>query len=254
MTPDPDEESALWVQMGSADLAPALRQRARDRLVEVHFGLVEMAARRYRDRGEPLDDLVQVGSIGLLKAIDRFDPSRGLQFSTFAVPTILGEIKRHFRDQTWSLRVPRRLRELSVQLRPAREALHQELGREPTAAELADAMGVDQDEILQALESARAYASLSLETPRDISGQGSLADTLGEDDRDIAMMLTRESLRPALDALDPRERQIIVMRFFGHRTQSQIGEALGISQVQVSRLLTKTLEQLRRELTESVGS
>lgn len=251
MTLDPTEESELWVQLHSTDIDPELRQRARDRLVEAHFGLVEMAARRYRDRGEPLDDLIQVGSIGLLKALDRFEPSRGLQFSTFAVPTILGEIKRHFRDQGWSVRVPRRYRELSVQLRPAREALHQKLGREPTAAELADAMGIDQDDVLGALESARAYSSLSLETPRDVSGEGSLADTLGEDDRDIALMLTRESLRPALDALDTRSRQIIVMRFFGHRTQSQIGEALGISQVQVSRLLTRTLRELRQAMAEA---
>lgn len=245
MTLDPADEAALFALASSAAADEEARMAARTALVDAHFGLVEMAARRYYDRGEPFEDLVQVGSIGLLKAIERFDPERGVQFSTFAVPTIIGEIKRHFRDQGWSVRVPRRLRELVIRLRPTREELHQRLGREPTAAELAEAMGVPQDDVLEALESAQAYAALSLETPRDSDGSGSLADTIGEDDREMAMVLTREALRPALDALEPRQRQIIAMRFFGQRTQAEIGAALGISQVQVSRILTRTLAELR---------
>lgn len=248
MALDPAEEAALFVVASSPDADETARMAARTSLVDAHFGLVEMAARRYYDRGEPIDDLIQVGSIGLLKAIERFDPERGVQFSTFAVPTIIGEIKRHFRDQGWSVRVPRRLRELVIRLRPTREELRQRLGWEPSAAELAAAMGVPEDDVLEALESAQAYAALSLETPRDSDGSGSLADTIGEDDRDIALVLTREALRPALDALEPRQRQIIVMRFFGQRTQAEIGAALGISQVQVSRILTRTLSELREQM------
>lgn len=248
MALDPTEEAALFRVVGASDSDESARLAARTTLVDAHFGLVEMAARRYYDRGEPIEDLIQVGSIGLLKAIERFDPERGVQFSTFAVPTIIGEIKRHFRDQGWSVRVPRRLRELVIRLRPTREELRQQLGREPNAAELAEAMGVPEDDVLEALESAQAYAALSLETPRDSEGSGSLADTIGEDDREMALVLTREALRPALDALEPRQRQIIVMRFFGQRTQSEIGEALGISQVQVSRILTRTLSQLRAQM------
>jgi RNA polymerase sigma-B factor len=239
----------LLLTANSAEVADHAREQARTTIVELHIGLVEMAARRYSDRGEPFDDLMQVGSIGLLKAIERFDPERGTQFSTYAVPTIIGEIKRHFRDRGWSVTVPRRLRELSVRLRPARSELHQKLGREPTTAELAEHLSVDPEEVLEALESAQAYSSLSLETPRDSDG-GQLLDTLGRDDRDLSIVIARETLRPALEALEPRQRQIVVMRFFGGRTQSQIGEALGISQVQVSRILSKTLEQLRLELAD----
>jgi RNA polymerase sigma-B factor len=226
-----------------------IRELARGEVVQSHLGLVEMAARRYSDRGEPYDDLLQVGSIGLLKAIERFDASRGYQFSTYAVPTIIGEIKRHFRDRGWSVSVPRRLRELSVRLKPARSELHQELGREPTAAELAERLGVDSEDILEALESTAAYSSVSFDTPRDDNG-GQLLDTLGHDDRELATVIARESLRPALEALEPRQRQVIVMRFYGGRTQAQIGDALGISQVQVSRILTRTLTQLRAQLAD----
>lgn len=245
---DPADEAALVAVLHSPDADETARMAARSALVDAHFGLVEMAARRYSDRGEPFEDLVQVGSIGLLKALDRYDPDRGVQFSTFAVPTIIGEIKRHFRDQGWSVRVPRRLRELVIRLRPTREELRQQLSREPNARELAEAMGVPEDDVLEALESAQAYAAMSLETPRDADGSGSLADTIGEDDHDIALVLTREALRPALEALQPRQRQIVVMRFFGQRTQSEIGQALGISQVQVSRILTRTLKELRDQI------
>lgn len=239
----------LLLTANNGELPDDHREQARGEIVELHIGLVEMAARRYSDRGEPFDDLVQVGSIGLLKAIERFDPERGTQFSTYAVPTIIGEIKRHFRDRGWSVTVPRRLRELTVRLRPARSELHQQLGREPTTAELAAHLSVDPEEVLEAIESAQAYSSLSLETPRDSDG-GQLLDTLGKDDRDISMVIARETLRPALEALEPRDRQIIVMRFFGGRTQAQIGEALGISQVQVSRILSRTLERLRDQMAD----
>ena len=226
---------------------PAAVARAREELVRMHLPLVRHIARRFADRGEPIEDLVQVGSIGLLKSIDRFDPGRGVGLSSYATPTIVGEIKRHFRDRGWSVKVPRRLQELGLAVRRTNERLAGELGRSPTTAEIAAAMEVSADDVLEAMTSAQAYSTSSLDT--SVSGdEQNLASTLGADDVELALVVDREALRPALEGLEPRQRQILVMRFFGHRTQSEIAEQLGISQVHVSRLLKRTLAQLRDEM------
>lgn len=227
------------------------RAALRDELVTAHLPLVHAMARRFRDRGEPLDDLVQVGTIGLIKAVDRFDPDRGVEFSTYAAPTIIGEIKRHFRDKGWAIRVPRRLQELRMRIGTGSAELSQALGRSPTVHELAEHLGVSDDDVLEGIESAQAYATLSLDAgPDDGDGApGSISDTLGFDDEALEGVEYRESLRPLLAALPDRERRIVMLRFFGNMTQSQIAEEMGISQMHVSRLLARSLAQLRAGMT-----
>ena len=224
-------------------------RQVRDQLVEMHLPLVEYLARRFRNRGEPLDDLVQVATIGLIKSIDRFDLERGVEFSTYATPTIVGEIKRHFRDKGWAIRVPRRLQEMKLSLTKATAELSQRNGRAPTVAELAAHLEISEDEVLEGLESANAYAAVSLDAP-DIADDESTAvsDTLGEVDDALEGVVYRESLKPLLERLPPREKTILMLRFFGNMTQSQIAADLGISQMHVSRLLARTLAQLREDL------
>lgn len=225
------------------------RTAIRDKLVEMHLPLVEHLARRFRNRGEPLDDLVQVATIGLIKSVDRFDPTRGVEFSTYATPTIVGEIKRHFRDKGWAIRVPRRLQELRLSLTSATAELSQRLGRAPTVQELADQLHLSEEEVLEGLESANAYSTLSLDVPEQGEQDSPIvADSLGADDEDLEGVEYRESLKPALAKLPPREKKILMLRFFGNMTQSQIADEIGISQMHVSRLLAKTLAQLRKEL------
>src|SRR5215207_443942 len=225
------------------------RQRVRDQLVEMHLPLVEYLARRFAGRGEPLDDLVQVGTIGLIKAVDRFDTERGVEFSTYATPTVVGEIKRHFRDKGWTVRVPRRLQELRASLSSATSDLTQTMGRSPTVAELAGHLKIGEEEVLEGLESANAYTAVSIEAS-DGEGGMSVADTLGGDDLSLEGVEYRESIKPLLDSLPPRERRILMLRFFGNLTQSQIAAELGISQMHVSRLLARTLAQLRERLMQ----
>ena len=226
------------------------RAEVRAELVALHLPLVEHLARRFRNRGEPLDDLVQVGTIGLIKAVDRFDLERGVEFSTFATPTIVGEIKRWFRDKGWSIRVPRRLQELRLALVAATGDLSQELGRAPTVAELAQRLSVDEDEVLEGLESANAYSTLSLDAPDGGTWDGhGPGDLLGCDDEALATIEFRESLRPLLATLAPRERRIVMLRFFRQMTQTQIAADLGMSQMHVSRLLARSLATLRDGLT-----
>jgi len=228
-----------------------LRQTAdpdiRAKLIESHLGLVEYLARRFAGRGEPLEDLVQVATIGLIKAVDRFDPDRAVEFSTYATPTIVGELKRHFRDKGWAVRVPRRLQELNLQLGEITGKLSQELGRAPTVTEMAQAAGTTEDEVLEGLESAHAYTLTSLDAP---SGDDDLAlrDQIGSEDETIELLEYRTSLTPLLDELPPRERTMLYLRFFKGMTQSEIAEKLGISQMHVSRLLAKTLASLREGL------
>jgi RNA polymerase sigma-B factor len=234
-------------------LPPGDPERAplRDELVRLNLPLVEHLARRFCNRGEPLDDLTQVGTIGLLKAVDRFEPQRGVEFSTYATPTIVGEIKRHFRDRGWSIRVPRRLQEMRLELVSATADLTQHLGRSPTVAELAQRLKVDQDTILEGLESANAYSTLSLDAPDtrdDISA--TMAEALGIDDDALGHVEDRESLKPLLAGLDPRDRKILLLRFFHGMTQSQIAIEMGMSQMHVSRLLSRTLVRLREGLLE----
>jgi RNA polymerase sigma-B factor len=222
---------------------------ARDGLVALHMPLVEHLARRFRNRGEPYDDLVQVATIGLIKAVDRFDAERGVEFSTYATPTILGEIKRYFRDKGWAIRVPRRLQELRLSLTAATADLTQELGRAPTVAELSDRLGLSSELVIEGLESANAYNTLSLDAPDAADADSStVLDALGADDEALESVEYRESLKPLLARLETREKRILTLRFFRGMTQSQIADEIGISQMHVSRLLARTLTELRAGL------
>ncbi|MFD3666141.1 RNA polymerase sigma factor SigF [Streptomyces sp. NPDC058659] len=234
---------------GAATDSPE-RTYVRDTLIELNLPLVRYAAARFRSRNEPMEDIVQVGTIGLIKAIDRFDCERGVEFPTFAMPTVVGEIKRFFRDTSWSVRVPRRLQELRLALTKASDELAQKLDRSPTVPELAAVLGVSEEDVVDGLAVGNAYTASSLDSPspEDDGGEGSLADRLGYEDTALEGVEYRESLKPLLAKLPPRERQIIMLRFFANMTQSQIGEEVGISQMHVSRLLTRTLAQLREGL------
>jgi RNA polymerase sigma-B factor len=228
------------------------RLAARDELITMHLPLASFIARRFRDRGESIEDLTQVATIGLLKAVDRFQPDRGVEFATFATPTMVGEIKRYFRDKGWAVRVPRRLQELRLSIARATAELSQTGGRSPTVAELAEHLGVTEDEVLEGLESSQAYTTLSLDaTAADGTDEGAaLADTLGEEDASLRAVEARETLSPALASLPPRERRIIEMRFFQNMTQAQIAQQVGVSQMHVSRLLAKSLAQMRNALSD----
>jgi RNA polymerase sigma-B factor len=218
----------------------------REALAKLHLPLVEYLARRFKDRGEPLDDLVQVGSVGLLKAIDRFELERGVEFSTYATPTIVGELKRYFRDKGWAVRVPRRLQELSLRMNKLVAQLTQDLGRAPTVPELAKAAEVSEEEVLEALESGQAYSTTSLDAPTGENEDTPMRlDRIGEEDIALENLEYFASLAPLIEQLPERERQILYLRFFKGMTQSKIAEHVGISQMHVSRLLTRILEFLR---------
>ena len=255
-TRDRTRERALIALLAELPEDDPRHASARDELVTMHLPLAAFLARRFRDRGESLDDLTQVATIGLIKAVDRFDPERGVEFSTFATPTIVGEIKRHFRDKGWAIRVPRRLQELRISIGRATAELSQSTGRSPTVAELAAHLDVSDEEILEGLESAQAYATLSLDASSSEGaeeGGSSLADTLGEDDPGLGEVETRETLHPLVATLPAREQRIIHMRFYENMTQAQIAEQIGVSQMHVSRLLAKSLAQLRTGLVEPTG-
>lgn len=223
---------------------------AREKLVMSHLNLVRFIANKFKNRGEPIDDLIQVGYLGLLKAIDRFDPSRGLEFTTFATPTIMGEIKRHFRDKGWSVRVPRRLQELSAKVNQATDTLTSQLQRSPTIAEIADYLDATVDEVLEAMESSSAYSSVSLEASSgaDDDDTPSVIDRYATEDSDLAFTDDRIIIEEALANFSPRERDVIEMRFLKGMTQIEIAEKLGISQVQVSRLLRRTLKKIQDKI------
>ncbi len=239
----------LFAALRDGSASDSSRDGAREGLVHLHLPLVEHCARRFRNRGEPFEDLVQVGTIGLLKSIDRFDLERGVEFSTYATPTIIGEIKRYFRDKGWAIRVPRRLQELRMQIGATSAELTQSLGRSPTPRELAEKLDCSVEDILEGIESSNAYSTLSLDASDDSdSGAASMLDALGVDDENLAQVEVRESLKPLLDKLEPREKKILLLRFFKNMTQSQIAEEIGVSQMHVSRLLNRTLEQLRESL------
>jgi RNA polymerase sigma-B factor len=234
-----------------AALAPDDPRRAALR-AEAITGYLPMAAylaRRYRNRGEPLDDLVQVATVGLIKAIDGYEPGRGTTFASYAVPTMVGEIKRHFRDKGWGVRVPRRLQELCIAITNATGPLTQQLGRVPTVADLARHLDVSEEDVIDGLESGHAYNTLSLDAPMLTDEPGTtLVDVLGTTDPEMAAVERREALRPVIALLPERQQRIIAMRFFGNMTQSQIAEAMGISQMHVSRLLAHALKVLREAL------
>ncbi|MER5783225.1 RNA polymerase sigma factor SigF [Streptomyces mobaraensis] len=221
----------------------------RNTLVELNLALVRFAASRFRTRSEPMEDIVQVGTIGLIKAIDRFELSRGVEFPTFAMPTIIGEIKRFFRDTSWSVRVPRRLQELRLTLAKAGDELAQRLDRSPTVAELARHLGISEDEVVEGMGASNAYTASSLDAPsEDDDHEGTLSARIGYEDHDLEGVEYVESLKPLIAELPPRDRKILSLRFVGNMTQSEIGEELGISQMHVSRLLSRTLVRLRRGL------
>ncbi|WP_328430533.1 RNA polymerase sigma factor SigF [Streptomyces sp. NBC_00443] len=222
----------------------------RNTLVELNLALVKFAASRFRSRSEPMEDIIQVGTIGLIKAIDRFELSRGVEFPTFAMPTIIGEIKRFFRDTSWSVRVPRRLQELRLDLAKAGDELAQKLDRAPTVAELAERLGLTNDEVVEGMAASNAYTASSLDAqPEEDDAEGALADRIGYEDHGIEGIEYVESLKPLIAELPPRDRKILSLRFVAGMTQSEIGEELGISQMHVSRLLSRTLIRLRKGLT-----
>ncbi|WP_436990815.1 RNA polymerase sigma factor SigF [Streptomyces sp. enrichment culture] len=222
----------------------------RNTLVELNLALVKFAASRFRTRSEPMEDIIQVGTIGLIKAIDRFELSREVEFPTFAMPTIIGEIKRFFRDTSWSVRVPRRLQELRLELAKAGDELAQELDRSPTVAELADRLGISKDEVVEGMAASNAYTASSLDAqPEEDDTEGALADRIGYEDHGLEGIEYIESLKPLIASLPARDRKILSLRFVAGLTQSQIGEELNISQMHVSRLLSRTLTKLRKGLT-----
>jgi RNA polymerase sigma-B factor len=247
------ENARLFAVFRDPEEPEAAKLAARDGLVTLHLPLVEHCARRFRNRGEPLEDLVQVGTIGLIKSIDRFDLARGVEFSTYATPTIIGEIKRHFRDKGWAIRVPRRLQELRMQIGSTTAELTQTLGRSPTPRELAEAIGCSVEEIVEGIESSNAYSTLSLDATDD-NGEDSgvsMLEMMGLDDEQIEHVEIRESIKPLLESLPAREKRILLLRFFKNKTQSEIAAEIGVSQMHVSRLLSRTLAQLRESLHET---
>jgi RNA polymerase sigma-B factor len=249
-SPDRARARELFERLAVLPADDPERARIRGYLVELHLPLVEYLARRFRNRGEWLDDLTQVATIGLIKSIDRFDLERGVEFSTYATPTIVGEIKRHFRDKGWAVRVPRRLQELKLSLTKAIGDLAQREGRAPTVSELAAHLQMSEEEVLEGLESANAYSTVSLDAPDSGDEDApAVSDSLGMVDEALEGVEYRESLKPLLEQLPPREKKILLLRFFGNMTQSQIATELGISQMHVSRLLARTLAQLRQGLT-----
>jgi RNA polymerase sigma-B factor len=225
------------------------REPLRERLVRGYLPVAQHIARRFANRGEPLDDLVQVATVGLINAIDRFSPDRGSDFFSFAVPTISGEVRRHFRDLGWSMRVPRRLKDMHVSINGVVSELSQQLGRAPRPTEIAERLGVPLSEVLEGLEASEAYRSSSLdEMLSSEAGSATVGELVGEADAALDRVEFQQSLRPILAELAERERTIVLLRFFGNMTQTQIADRVGISQMHVSRLLAQTLDRLRSRL------
>jgi len=242
------EEVRRLLREYAADRDPAVR----DRLVELNSDLVHYIARRFANRGEPLEDIEQVGFLGLINAIERFDPGLENEFSTFATPTIMGEIRRYFRDRSWAIRVPRRLQENYLRVVRAEEQLRGELGRQPSVSEIGERLGLAPDEVLAALEVSPAQHTVSLEAPASSAvDEGSeLGERLGREDENLERVETAALLEQAMAHLTPRERQIMVLRFFDQLPQTEVAKRLGISQMHVSRLQRAALEHMRREFPE----
>jgi RNA polymerase sigma-B factor len=243
-----DELAPLFVELATVGKEDPRYAELRDRLVTEHLPVAQHIARRFSHRGESQEDLTQVATLGLINAVDRFDPSRGVDFLSYAVPTIMGEVRRHFRDTGWAVRVPRRLQELHLSVSAAIATVSQQLGRAPTPSEIAEHLGVSKEEVYQGLEAGNAYRSTSLDELLTDTDEIPLGDAIGEDDAELAEVENREAIRPLLDELGERERRILVMRFFRSMTQTQIAEQIGISQMHVSRLLARTLSALRERL------
>jgi RNA polymerase sigma-B factor len=242
----------LLAAYAAAPAHDARRLELRERLITGYLPVAHHIARRYAHRGEPLEDLVQVASLGLINAIDRFEPGRGRHFLGYAVPTIAGEVRRHFRDKTWTLRVPRRLKDLRVSINKVSYQLVNDLGRAPRPSEIAARLDTSIDDVLEALEASQSYRADSLDNmvPDEVDGP-TLADRLGETDTGYEQFVNSHTLAPRLAALPAREHNILIMRFYHDMTQSQIAEKIGISQMHVSRLLAATLDRLRKEVEDT---
>jgi RNA polymerase sigma-B factor len=239
----------LFKELVDLDRADPRRSAVRAELVAGYLPVAQHIARRYAGRGEPEEDLVQAGTVGLIGAIDRFDPERGLDFLSFAVPTITGEIRRHFRDHTWAMRVPRRLKDIQTSMSAAVGPLTQELGRAPRPSEIAERLGVPVEDVLDGLTAQNAYRNDSLDELTE-AGDAPLARGFGAADAYLEGVEDRETLAPLLEELPERERRILILRFFGNRTQSQIAEVIGVSQMHISRLLDRTLKDLRERFSQ----
>jgi RNA polymerase sigma-B factor len=224
------------------------RPGLRERTIEAWLPMAQRLTRRYAGRGEPLEDLMQTATIGLIKAVDRFDPDHGVDFAAYAIPTILGEVKRYFRDRAWSIRVPRRLQEMRMAINDANSVLTHTLGRAPTLADIAEHLNATEEEVLDGLEGARAYNATSLSAPTNADGTREVGDTLGADDHGYELTDLHLALKPAMACLTERERLIVTLRFFGNQTQTQIADQIGVSQMHVSRLLAGALSKLRTHL------
>jgi RNA polymerase sigma-B factor len=239
-------DEAFWIYWKTRD------PKVREQLVLKHMNLARSLASKFANRGEPLEDLVQVATIGLINAVDRYDPSRGTKFSTYATPTILGEIKRYFRDKSWNLKVPRHLQELNWSANKAVEELSQELGRSPSIKEIAQRIGATEEETLEALELGNAHETVSLDNQLSVEGEPAYlmqGEIIGEQDADLEKIEDFEDLRIAIDALEPREKAIVLMRFFEGLSQAEVAKRLGISQMHVSRLQHRALQKLRQVLS-----
>jgi len=252
-TGDYDHLEPLFAEFAKLSDDDEWRHELRERLVTEHLPVAQHIARRFTHRGEPPEDLTQVATVGLINAVDRFDPERGTDFLSFAVPTITGEVRKYFRDCSWAVRVPRRLKELHLSISGATAELSQQLGRAPTPSELAAHLGMGNEEVYEGLQASNAYNSSSLDEMLidDADSSMTLGDALGEEDVDLAGVENREALRPLLARLPERERHIVALRFFGNLTQTQIAKRVGISQMHVSRLLARTLAELREGLLGS---
>jgi RNA polymerase sigma-B factor len=238
----------LLAELHSLPADDSRRRSLRDQLVELHMPLVVYLSRRFSGRNEPMNDLVQVGAIGLIKAIDRFDPERQLEFSTYATPTILGEIKRHFRDTGWLIHVPRRAQELQTTPNAARAELSQEMGRAPTVKELSERIDVDEETVLEALDAARAYSGVPLDV---LAAPGETVPEhpmLGHTDEGYEQVEQRAMLRKVIATLPESEREILLLRFIANKTQTEIAAIVGVSQMQVSRLVARGLKRMRESL------
>lgn len=253
--PPDDHAHRLLERLAAAPPDHATRSRLRAEVIEAWLPLGRQLARRYAGRGEPLDDLIQTATIGLIKAVDRYEISRGSDFLAFAVPTVLGEIRRHFRDRTWQLRVPRRLQELRLAVRDSADELTQELGHAPSADEVAAELHLSPDEVVEGMDAARAFSTLSLDASVSLAVDGAveLGELVGDEDPDLAFVELRMTLAAALARLPAREQRILCLRFYGNKTQSEIAAEMGISQMHVSRLLTRSLLALREGITDPPG-
>ena len=246
---DYTDVAAMFHELSGLNPGSAEFHAQRDRIIQRCLPLADHIARRFRGRGETGEDLLQVARLGLVNAVERYDVETGSDFVAFAVPTIMGEVRRHFRDNSWSVKVPRRLKELHLRLGTATAELSQRLGRAPTATELAAELEMDRDEVVEGLVAGSSYNTLSIDSAGSDEETPAIVDTLGEPDLNLEQIENREALRPLIAALPERERTVLMLRFFGSLTQTQIAERVGISQMHVSRLLARSLARLREQLS-----